>query len=78
MKARLFLAVLGAFVLLHQDTWLWDDARLVFGFLPSGLAYHAAYSLATAAVWLLAILYFWPSQLETIADSPDGDGKSPT
>ena len=78
MKAGLFLAVLGAFVFLHQDTWLWDDARLVFGFLPSGLAYHGAYSLATAVLWLLAILFVWPSQLETIADTPDGDGTSPT
>ena len=78
MKARLFLAALGALVLLHQDVWLWEDPRLMFGFLPSGLAYHAAYSLATAALWLLAIRYVWPSQLGEIADSSDGDGNGPT
>ncbi|MCM3879270.1 MAG: DUF3311 domain-containing protein [Vicinamibacterales bacterium] len=40
---------------LHQDFWLWREARpLVFGFLPIGLFYHAAYTVASSgALWLL-------------------------
>ncbi len=52
MAAALMVAVLYA---LHQDFWFWREARpLVFGFLPIGLFYHAAYTLATSALlWLL-------------------------
>ena len=40
---------------LHQDVWFWREARpLVFGFLPVGLAYHAAYCVAVALLmWTL-------------------------
>ena len=32
---------------LHQDFWFWREARpLVFGFLPIGLFYHAAFTVA--------------------------------
>lgn len=37
--------------ILHQDSWLWNDGRVVLGFLPAGLAYHAAFSLVAAAFW---------------------------
>ena len=38
-------AMAGFIVLavLHQDGWNWDDGDLVFGIMPVGLAYHAAY-----------------------------------
>ena len=40
---------------MHQDFWFWREARpLVFGFLPIGLFYHAAYTLALSVLlWLL-------------------------
>ena len=44
-------AIAAAAVLLavlHQDYWLWNDATLVFGFIPSGLAYHAGFSICAA------------------------------
>ncbi|MEZ5400033.1 MAG: hypothetical protein R2729_10225 [Bryobacteraceae bacterium] len=51
--------------LLHQDFWLWRDARpLVFGFLPAGLAYHALYTLAAAGLMALSIRWAWPGHLE--------------
>jgi hypothetical protein len=44
MPVALLVAAIYA---LHQDVWFWRVARpLVFGFLPIGLAYHAAYTLA--------------------------------
>jgi hypothetical protein len=62
MNGKLLCAGLAAFALLHQDAWLWNDARLLFGFLPAGLAYHALYSLLTAGLWMLAIRYAWPAE----------------
>ena len=75
MKVKVFLATVAAFALLHQDFWLWNDARLVLGFLPSGLVYHAGYSLATAVLWALAIRHVWPGDLRVDATAEnDGEG----
>ena len=40
--------LIGALFVLHQDFWLWDSHTLVLGFLPSGLAYHAVFSILAA------------------------------
>ena len=51
--------------LLHQDFWFWRTARpLVFGFLPIGLAYHAAYTVAISLLMLYLVRRHWPSHLE--------------
>jgi hypothetical protein len=60
-------AVLLLFIL-HHDFWWWADPRLVFGFLPIGLAYHMVFSIAVAAVWLGALKFAWPEELEKWAD----------
>ena len=52
----------------HQDFWWWDDASLIFGFLPIGLAYHAAFSLGCALLGWLAIKYAWPHKLQQFAE----------
>lgn len=50
---------------LHQDVWLWRAARpLLFGFLPAGLAYHAGFTLACAALMAVLVRVAWPSHLE--------------
>jgi len=67
--AALLLAVL------HQDVWLWDDRRILFGFMPVGLAYHATYSLAAAALWACAVRFAWPSGIERWAEG-DATGES--
>ena len=48
-------AALALLYLLHQDFWFWREARpLVFGILPMGLFYHAAYTIASSGVlWLV-------------------------
>ena len=56
------LLVLALF-LLHDDSWLWSDRRLVMG-LPAGMIYHLAYCLAATAVMALLVLRFWPQHLE--------------
>ncbi len=75
MYAIVLFACLLLFTL-HQDSWLWNDSRLVFGFLPAGLAYHAMYSLLTAVVWLAVILHAWPRNLEHLANSTEDDKNS--
>ncbi len=59
------LLVTAALYVLHQDLWFWREARpLVFGFLPIGLFYHAAYTIAASGLlWMLVRLH-WPAHLE--------------
>ena len=57
MKHTLFWIALLMLAILHHDWWFWSDSRLVFGFLPIGLAYHATISLAAAGLWAWAAYY---------------------
>ncbi|MCA9268245.1 MAG: DUF3311 domain-containing protein [Planctomycetales bacterium] len=69
---RIVIAVLVLIlVALQQDYWLWDDATLVFGFLPSCLAWHMGVSVAASLVWLLAVQTIWP------LDDDGAAGKGP-
>jgi hypothetical protein len=57
--------IVTALYVLHQDVWFWRDARpLVFGFLPIGLFYHAAYTLAVSLLLAWLVKCHWPSDLE--------------
>jgi hypothetical protein len=59
-----FLLVL-VFYVLHQDLWFWRTARpLVFGFVPIGLFYHAAFTAACAGLLQLLVTIAWPAHLE--------------
>ena len=50
---------------LHQDVWFWREARpLVFGFLPIGLAYHAAFTLSISLLMALLVARAWPDHLD--------------
>lgn len=60
---RLLYGCLFLLFLLHNDWWLWDDARVVLG-LPVGLAYHVAYCLLVVAVMALVVRFAWPEGLE--------------
>jgi hypothetical protein len=55
---------------LHQDLWFWRAARpLAFGFLPVGLAYHAAYCVACALLLRWLVSRAWPQALEDEAEA---------
>ena len=59
-----FVAI-AALYLLHQDFWLWREARpLLFGFLPPGLTYHAGYCVAVAVLMWALTRFAWPSHLD--------------
>ena len=64
-KRYLLGAALVALYALHQDVWNWRAARpLVFGFLPIGLFYHVAYSLAAAVLLAVLVRFAWPAHLD--------------
>jgi hypothetical protein len=59
----------AALYALHQDFWFWREARpLVFGFMPIGLFYHAAYTLAVSVLMAMLVRRHWPAHLERAAD----------
>jgi hypothetical protein len=63
LTATLLVAIMYA---LHQDLWFWrTPTPLVFGILPVGLFYHAAYTLATSVLMWLLVRLIWPSHLDT-------------
>ncbi|MCA9197292.1 MAG: DUF3311 domain-containing protein [Planctomycetales bacterium] len=51
-------------VILHHDIWNWNNDKLVFGFMPITLAYHAGISVAASVVWFMATKFAWPTDLE--------------
>jgi hypothetical protein len=64
------LALLATVLLyaLHQDFWFWREARpLVFGFLPIGLFYHAAYTVAASGLLWMLVRSHWPAHLEDVS-----------
>jgi hypothetical protein len=65
MKSALLTALTLLLYIAHQDFWFWRTAKpFVFGFLPIGLFYHAAYCLV-ASLWMIVLIRtVWPSQLE--------------
>lgn len=60
----LLVVVVVAVLALHHDWWLWTDKSLVFGFVPIGLAYHAAYALVASLVMWLLVKFAWPREIE--------------
>jgi hypothetical protein len=69
MNRSVAALILIALYVLHQDIWFWRDVRpLVFGFLPVGLFYHAAYTVLIALVLLWLLPALWPAELERSVD----------
>ncbi len=60
-------------VILHQDFWFWSDGWLILGFLPVGLAYHMALTIAAAVTWWLATKVIWPAGDDVTPDT-DAEG----
>jgi hypothetical protein len=70
MSPLLAAGLVAALYILHQDIWFWRTARpLVFGFLPIGLFYHAAYTAACALLMALLVRRAWPAHLERSSES---------
>jgi|SRR5262245_38512518 len=64
LRIALVLLVIG-FYALHQDIWFWRTAQpVVFGVLPVGLFYHAAYTAAISLLMWLLVRVAWPGHLD--------------
>ena len=65
MKNLLLFLLVALVYVAHQDFWNWHKADpMIFGFLPIGLAYHAAYSIAAAVMMAILVKFAWPKHLE--------------
>ena len=72
----LTLLVVAVYVL-HQDVWNWKKVEpLVFGSLPIGLAYQAAYSILASITMAILVRFAWPKHLEQ-AEPEYGDASQP-
>ncbi len=65
LRRALYAALVLLFVL-HNDLWLWNDARLLAG-LPAGFVYHLAFCGAVALVMGLLVRFAWPVGIERSA-----------
>jgi hypothetical protein len=75
MRTISVVGLLSILYALHQDVWFWRASRpLVFGFLPIGLFYHAAFTLACAIVLFFLVKLAWPAHLEVSPDTRPGPG----
>ena len=64
------LLIAAVLYVLHQDIWFWRAAHhLVFGFLPVGLFYHAAYTVLISIVLAWLVRAHWPAHLDDDAGS---------
>ena len=71
VKTLALLALVVGMYVLHQDFWNWRRIEpLVFGFLPIGLAYHAAYSILAAGMMAVLVRFAWPRHLENVEPHP--------
>ena len=62
--------------ILHYDFWNWGETSLVFGFMPTGLAYQAGISILACVAWTLVVKFAWPDRVEEWASAGDSDGSS--
>ena len=70
IRPLLYGALFLAF-LLHNDLWLWNDARLVLG-LPVGLVYHIGFCVGVALLMALVARYAWPAEKHPGEDRESG------
>jgi hypothetical protein len=72
MKRAFLIILVVILYALHQDFWFWRTARpLLFGFLPTGIWYHACFTLAVSVVMWILIQQAWPAHLEAEAEACD-------
>ena len=59
----IIVVLLAVLLLLHNDFWFWNDARLVLG-LPIGMVYHIAYCFAATGMMVLLVKHAWPAHID--------------
>lgn len=62
-RTGLLYLTLVAFVLLHNDFWLWQDGRMILS-VPVGFLYHVFYCVVASALFYLFVRFAWPKHLQ--------------
>ena len=77
MARKVLPVLLVVLYFLHNDLWLWDDPRLIFG-LPIGLLYHILFCVAASALMLGLVHLAWPANIDVgeASDVEHGEGES--
>ena len=70
MPRKLVWGFVAILAIVHFDFWAWDDRSMLWGFMPSGLAYQALISVLAGVAWFLVVKFAWPDHIEAWADSP--------
>ena len=73
MRATLYILLVVLYVV-HNDLWLWNDARVVGG-LPVGLIYHLLFCLTVVGVMSLLVSRVWPQHLDELDAEGSGAGE---
>lgn len=60
---RWVLGLVPVLVVAHLNYWMWNDARLLWGF-PPNLLYHLIFSFVLSIVMMLLVRYGWPGYLD--------------
>jgi nitric oxide reductase large subunit len=69
MSAIAAACLVAVLYVLHQDVWFWHTAQpFVLGFLPIGLFYHAAFTVACSVLMWLLVRCMWPAHLEPASE----------
>jgi len=78
MKQIVLGIAVVALYILHQDYWFWRTAHpLVFGFIPIGLFYHGAFSIAASLLMWMLVKYAWPAHLELDVEHQKSEEDAP-
>lgn len=78
MSRPLLVAAGIALLILHHDWWFWDSTHLLLGFLPIGMAYHIAYSVAASAFWACVVIWAWPRRIDALEPESANASTPPT
>ncbi len=68
LSAATVAGMILALAVLHHDFWWWDDASLVLGWIPIGLAWHVFYAILASATWAVIVTCTGPT--DAPEDSP--------
>ena len=65
---RIFWSIFILWLILHQDFWNCSSEETLFLGMPTGLFYHAVFSVACSILGAWAVLRAWPVHWEKYAD----------
>ena len=72
---KIFWTVFIVLLFLHQDFWNWASEDVFALGIPTGLLYHAFFSLACSGLGAWAVFRAWPEEWEQYAEQSSKDAE---